>query len=211
MLYIYVECSITYYSVCMKQLFLLFCVFGLLQNVKSQTDDFCIRLSDAALAIINPNVRYDSGYTQIGYPNGDVPANRGVCTDVLIRAYRLLDIDLQKEVHEDMKANFNAYPSKKIWGLKSTDRNIDHRRVFNLQTFFTRKGKVLPISLEASDYQPGDIVTWDLGGGVAHIGIVVNRKTAEGTPLVVHNYGGGQVCEDILFGYKITGHYRYGK
>lgn len=195
----------------MKQFYLLIFVFSLVQNVWSQADDFYMRLSDAALSIINPNVRYDPNYTQISYPNGDVPADKGVCTDVLIRAYRLLGIDLQKEVHEDMKANFKVYPSRKIWGLRTTDRNIDHRRVPNLQTFFTRKGKVLPISHKAASYHPGDIVTWDLGGGVAHIGIVVNRKTAGGVPLVVHNYGGGQVCEDILFRYKITGHYQYKK
>lgn len=176
----------------------------------AQQKDFYARLSDAAISIIDPRIKYDPAYTRIAYPNGDVAADRGVCTDVLIRAYRKLGIDLQKEVHEDMKANFSLYPSRKTWGLKTTDRNIDHRRVLNLQTFFTRKGQSLPVSNKASDYRVGDLVTWDLGGGIAHIGIVVDRKTSNGRPLVVHNYGGGQVSEDILFRYKITGHYRYG-
>lgn len=176
-----------------------------------QVDNFYMRLSNASLSIINSKVRYDPSYTQISYPNGDVDKNKGVCTDVLIRAYRILGIDLQKEVHEDMKMNFNLYPSRKLWGLTTTDKNIDHRRVPNLQTYFTRKGEVLSISSKPTDYLPGDIVTWDLGRGVAHIGIVVHRKSPKRIPLVVHNYGGGQVCEDILFQYKITGHYRYKK
>ena len=193
----------------MKRLTLLFILLPLSTLSWAQQADFYQRLSEATLSIVDPRIKYDPAYTRISYPNGDVPADRGVCTDVLIRAYPKLGIDLQKEVHEDMKAHFNLYPSKKIWGLKSTDRNIDHRRVFNLQTFFTRRGQSLPISKKASDYLVGDIVTWDLGGGIAHIGIVVNKKTSHGRPMVVHNYGGGQVCEDILFRYQITGHYRY--
>lgn len=174
-------------------------------------DDFYKRLSNAAISIINPKIKYDSSYTRIAYPNGDVDEDKGVCTDVLIRAYRVLGIDLQKEVHEDMKANFSIYPSRRLWGLTAPDKNIDHRRVPNLQTFFTRKGEVLPISTKKEDYLPGDIVTWDLGRGVAHIGIVVPQKSFLGTPLIVHNYGGGQVCENILFKFRITGHYRYKK
>lgn len=171
--------------------------------------DFYAKLSDSALTIVNPGVEYDSRYTQIPYPNGDVAKDKGVCTDVVIRAYRGLGIDLQKEVHEDMAANFAKYP--KMWGLKTTDRNIDHRRVPNLQTFFTRKGTSLRVSQNATDYKPGDIVTWLLSGNLTHIGIVVDKKGANGRLKVVHNIGRGQVCEDVLFEYKITGHYRYKK
>lgn len=175
----------------------------------AQHNDFYATLSNAALALTSQRVVYDPSYFRISYPNGDVPADRGVCTDVVIRAYRKLGIDLQKEVHEDMRKNFSQYP--KNWGLASTDRNIDHRRVPNLMTFFTRHGKVLPISTDPVDYQPGDIVCWNLGGAVTHIGIVVHRKSADGKRhLIVHNIGGGQVLEDCLFSYKIIGHYRYG-
>ncbi len=194
-----------------RALLLIGFLFGIHFAFAQHGDDFHLRLSSAALSIINPKVKYDSSYTRIAYPNGDVAEDKGVCTDVLIRAYRILDIDLQKEVHEDIKANFNLYPSRKLWGLTAPDTNIDHRRVPNLQTFFTRKGEVLPISTKKGDYSPGDIVTWDLGRGVVHIGIVVHQKSFLGTPLVVHNYGRGQVCEDILFEFKITGHYRYKK
>jgi uncharacterized protein YijF (DUF1287 family) len=172
--------------------------------------DFYERLSDAALLITKDNVVYDATYYQIPYPNGDVPRDRGVCTDVVIRSYRKLGIDLQKEVHEDMAANFSKYP--KSWGLKTTDTNIDHRRVPNLQVFFSRKGEVKTISDEAQDYKPGDIVTWMLASNRPHIGIVVNRKSATGNRyLMVHNIGSGQVVQDCLFDYKITGHYRYKK
>jgi uncharacterized protein len=171
--------------------------------------DFYDQLSDAAIAITGNHVVYDPAYFKIKYPNGDVPKDRGVCTDVVIRAYRKLGIDLQNEVHEDMAANFSVYP--KSWGLKTTDTNIDHRRVPNLQVFFTRKGEVKVISEKASDYKPGDIVTWMLAGNRPHIGIVVNIKTTEGRYKVVHNVGAGQVIQDCLFDYKITGHYRYKK
>jgi uncharacterized protein YijF (DUF1287 family) len=171
-------------------------------------DEFYLRLSDAALNLTKDAVTYDPSYFRIPYPNGDVPKNKGVCTDVVIRAYRSLGIDLQKLVHKDMKANFSKYPKK--WGLKRTDTNIDHRRVLNLMVFFSRKGEVKPKSVNASDYHAGDIVCWDLGGGVTHIGLVVNRKI-KGTNrlLVVHNIGGGQVLSDCLFMFKIIGHYRY--
>ncbi|KGO88191.1 hypothetical protein Q765_03890 [Flavobacterium rivuli WB 3.3-2 = DSM 21788] len=169
--------------------------------------NFYEKLSDAALLITHDNVSYDSAYYQIPYPNGDVPKDRGVCTDVVIRSYRKLGIDLQKEVHEDMAANFASYP--KSWGLKTTDTNIDHRRVPNLQVFFTRKGKVKTVSDKSADYKPGDIVTWMLASNRPHIGIVVDKKGAEGRYKVVHNIGRGQVCEDVLFAYTITGHYRY--
>lgn len=171
--------------------------------------DFYQRLSDAAITLTKDKVEYDGTYRKIPYPNGDVPKGTGVCTDVVIRAYRKLDIDLQKEVHEDMAKNFSKYP--KSWGLKSTDTNIDHRRVPNLQTFFTRKGQSLAITDKATDYKPGDIVTWMLSGNLPHIGIVVNKKTMWGTYMVVHNVGRGQVLEDYLFEYPITGHYRYKK
>lgn len=176
-----------------------------------QESTFYKQLSDAAIGLTRDRVVYDPAYMKIPYPNGDVPANKGVCTDVVIRAYRKLGIDLQKEVHLDMKANFAKYPSLKKWGLKTTDRNIDHRRVPNLQMFFSRKGVVLPISDKAHDYTAGDLVTWDLGGGITHIGIVTDRKSADGIPLIVHNIGSGQVLQDMLFRFKITGHYRYQK
>ena len=154
---------------------------------------------------------YDGAYTSIPYPTGDVPKERGVCTDVVIRAYRKLGVDLQQLVHEDMKKNFSLYP--KQWGLKKTDTNIDHRRVPNLQTFFTRKGKSLPATDNGADYKPGDIVTWDLSypkRHLPHIGIVTDKKSQDGKRhLIVHNIGRGAEVEDTLFEYHITGHYRY--
>ena len=165
-------------------------------------------LSDAAISVINRNIVYDPAYFSIGYPNGDVPADRGVCTDVVVRAYRKLGIDFQEEVHNDMKANFESYPGN--WGLKSTDKNIDHRRVPNLMTFFSRKGSEKPISSNPADYVPGDLVCWDLGSGLTHIGIVVDRRSPDRQRfLIVHNVGRGQIAEDILFNFKIIGHYKY--
>jgi uncharacterized protein YijF (DUF1287 family) len=183
-------------------------IFGAVMDALSQTA-FHARLADSTLTLTHQSVVYDPTYFRIDYPNGDVPANRGVCTDVVIRAYRKVGIDLQRNVHEDMKANFSKYPKK--WGLKSTDRNIDHRRVPNLMTFFSRKGISLPVTTSAKDYIPGDVVCWNLGGAVTHIGIVVNRKSADGERyLIVHNIGSGQVLEDCLFNFTIIGHYRYG-
>jgi uncharacterized protein YijF (DUF1287 family) len=188
----------------MKKVFFLI-LFVSINFSFSQTE---INLSDCALELTKQNVTYDPSYFSIAYPNGDVPSDKGVCTDVIIRAYRKIGIDLQKEVHEDMKANFSAYPNR--WGLKTTDKNIDHRRVPNLMTFFKRKGATKPISNKAKDYLPGDIVCWDLGGGILHIGIVVDKKSADGKRnLIVHNIGNGQVLADCLFDYKIIGHYRY--
>jgi uncharacterized protein len=189
------------------------CISGVLALsctcVCAQTD-FYSRLSGAACELINKQVVYDPAYLQIGYPNGDVPSDRGVCTDVIVRAYRKLGIDLQKEVHEDMRDHFNLYP--KNWGLSKPDKNIDHRRVPNLMVFFTRFGEAKPLSNRASDYLPGDVVCWNLGGGTIHIGIVVNRRSSDGLrPLIVHNIGAGQVLEDCLFDYSIKGHYRYQK
>ncbi|MEW8507937.1 MAG: DUF1287 domain-containing protein [Candidatus Thiodiazotropha sp.] len=164
----------------------------------------------AALDRTKHSVRYDGSYVPLTYPGGDVPSNTGVCTDLLIRAYRALDIDLQQLVHEDMAANFDSYPSRRIWGLTRADSNIDHRRVPNLQRFFTRHGRSLPITRTGSAYKSGDIVTWILPGNLPHIGIVTDRFNPEtGVPLIVHNIGAGPKLEDMLFHYPITGHYRY--
>jgi uncharacterized protein len=168
-----------------------------------------VNLSTAAISLTKDKVSYDPAYFTIKYPNGDVPAGKGVCTDVVVRAYRKIGIDLQKKVHEDMLAHFNLYPKK--WGLSRTDSNIDHRRVPNLMTYFSRYGKVKTISKNPADYQPGDIICWNLGGAITHIGIVVNQRSADRKRfLIVHNIGGGQVLADCLFSYKIIGHYRYG-
>lgn len=155
-------------------------------------------------------VVYDSSYRQIDYPNGDVPSHYGVCSDVVIRSYRKLGIDLQKQLHEDIKKNFSQYPSQKIWGLRKPDTNIDHRRVPNLETFFARKGTVKPITVKGEDYLPGDIVSWRLDNGRPHIGIVTSIKASNSRYyLVMHNIGYGQVTEDVLFKWKIVGHYSY--
>ncbi len=187
-------------------------IFGfalVLSSVSAQTS-FYGRLADSTLTLTKQAVRYDPAYVQLDYPNGDVPANTGVCTDVVIRAYRKIGIDLQKEVHEDMRTNFDEYP--KNWGLSRPDKNIDHRRVPNLMTFFKRHGTVKPITANAEDYLPGDIVCWRLSGGMTHIGIVSGIKTWNGRRYkIVHNIGGGQVLEDCLFSFEIIGHYRYGK
>lgn len=170
--------------------------------------DFGTQLSNAAISLTQQSVIYDGAYCVIAYPGGDVAPNKGVCTDVVIRAYRKMGIDLQKLVHEDMNVNFALYP--KLWGLKHPDKNIDHRRVPNLMTFFERHGQTKSISNTGSDYLPGDIVCWNLGGNITHIGIVVQPLSADGKQhLVVHNIGAGQVMEDMLFQYKIIGHYRY--
>ena len=179
-----------------------------LLSLSSYSQSFTDKLSSAAIELTKQEVTYDPSYFSIPYPNGDVPGDKGVCTDVVIRAYRSLGIDLQKEVHEDMKSNFSIYPD--IWGLKSTDRNIDHRRVPNLMKFFGREGLVLPLSKNASDYKPGDIVCWNLGGAITHIGLVVDKKSADGKRhMIVHNIGAGQVLQDCLFDYRIIGHYQY--
>ena len=175
----------------------------------SSGSPFLDRLSDAAVERTSHEVRYDPTYFVIDYPGGDVPAEVGVCTDEVIRSYRALGVDLQQLVHEDMKANFALYPSK--WGLKKTDANIDHRRVPNLMVFFERQGAARPITDDARDYKPGDVVTWDLPGGLTHIGLVVAVPSeADANRLqIVHNIGAGPKMEDVLFSWKITGHYRY--
>ena len=169
---------------------------------------FTSRFVAAAVERASHVVRYVPDYVRIHYPNGDVPASTGVCADEIIRAYRGVGIDLQKDVHEDMAAHFSEYPRK--WGLKAPDTNIDHRRVPNLMVFFARKGEALPVTRNAKDYLPGDIVTWDLGGNVPHIGIVVDRHPSlNSTNLVLHNVGEGPKIEDVLFRWQITGHYTY--
>ena len=174
-------------------------------------NSFAEKLSNAAIQIIDKDVVYTPDYVKLKYPNGDVPAKTGVCTDVIIRAYRKLNIDLQKEVHEDMVANFTKYPNLKKWGLKTTDKNIDHRRVPNLEVFFGRKGKTLSITQNANDYKTGEIVTWMINDKLPHIGIITHLKSKDGKRnLIVHNVGNGQVLEDCLFSYTIVGHFQYG-
>jgi uncharacterized protein YijF (DUF1287 family) len=164
-------------------------------------------IANSALTLTKDNVQYDATYYSIPYPNGDVPSNKGVCTDVVIRTYRKVGIDLQKEIHEDMKANFNDYPSKRIWGLTHTDKNIDHRRVPNIERFLTREGMMVK---SADPYEPGDIVTWTLYGGQTHIGIVSNIKVPNTNRYkIIHNIGSGQVLEDCLYSYKIRYHFKY--
>ncbi|CAI8363136.1 MAG: Uncharacterised protein [Polaribacter sp. SA4-10] len=166
------------------------------------------KLSKAALMLTNDSVVYDPSYLPIDYPNGDVPKEIGVCTDVVIRTFRKIGIDLQKEVHEDMKQHFELYP--KLWGLKRPDTNIDHRRVRNLMTFFSRKGIVKAITKNPKDYVPGEVICWSLGGGITHTGMVVNKKSKDGKRfLIVHNIGSGQIIQDCLFDYKIIGHYQF--
>jgi uncharacterized protein YijF (DUF1287 family) len=167
-------------------------------------------LVSAALKRTEQTIRYDGAYVSIKYPNGDIPSNTGVCTDVIIRTYRALEIDLQQLVHEDIKEHFALYPSNKIWGLNKPDKNIDHRRVPNLQVFFERHGVKLAITVNPKDYQAGDLVTWLLPGNLPHIGIVINEKNAvTDNPMIVHNIGRGPEASDMLFKYKITGHYRF--
>ncbi|MGE8343145.1 MAG: DUF1287 domain-containing protein [Flavobacterium sp.] len=170
------------------------------------------KLSQAAISIIDPSIDYDPSYFKIDYPDGDVPKDKGVCTDVVIRSYRVLNIDLQKEVHEDMIENFSLYPNLQKWGMTKTDTNIDHRRVPNLEVFFERKGTKLPVTQNAKDYKTGELVTWMINDKLPHIGIITNKKSSDGKRnLIVHNVGGGQVLEDCLFEYKIVGHFKYEK
>jgi len=170
--------------------------------------DWAARLVEAAMERTEHRVRYDGSYRSIDYPLGDVPDNRGVCTDLVVRAYRVLGVDLQQEVHEDMVGAFSEYPN--IWGHTAPDPNIDHRRVPNLQVFFRRHGEELAVTDVPANYQPGDLVTWMLPGNLPHIGIVTNRRSPDAKrPLIVHNIGRGPKIEDTLFEYPITGHYRF--
>ncbi|MCE3604656.1 DUF1287 domain-containing protein [Massilia sp. P8910] len=165
------------------------------------------RLADAARAQVGATTRYDARYERIAFPGGDVPIERGVCTDVVIRAYRKVGADLQELVHADMKQAWDAYPH--LWQLKRPDPNIDHRRVPNLATYFKRHGKAMIPSRDGAAYQAGDIVTWMLPGNLAHIGIVSGQRGAAGVPLVIHNIGNGTQVEDRLFAWRLTGHYRW--
>jgi hypothetical protein len=172
--------------------------------------DTAAKLVDAAIERTRHHVTYDGSYRQLAYPMGDVPADRGVCTDVVIRAYRAgLGVDLQQRVHEDMKASFDSYP--RIWGLSRPDPNIDHRRVPNLETFLARHGETLPTTNDPADYRPGDLVTWRLTGtGLPHIGIVTDRHSPlTGHPVIAHNIGRGPALDDMLFDYPINGHFRF--
>lgn len=187
-------------------LFLLLCTTWHVSNATPQN------LIDAAIARTHKDVKYTSKYIPIAYPGGDIPDNLGVCSDLIIRAYRNgLNVDLQKLVHEDMLANFDVYPNH--WGLNKPDKNIDHRRVPNLQVFFSRYADVLPITKNILDYAPGDIVTWNLNaprGFVPHIGIVSDQTSEDGKRLlVIHNINHGPVIDDMIFMYDIIGHYRY--
>jgi uncharacterized protein len=169
---------------------------------------FAQALIEAAVAQASTPVTYDGSYRRIAYPGGDVPASIGVCTDLIVRAYRAVDVDLQVRVHEDMRTAFGSYPQ--LWSLSRADPNIDHRRVPNLQTYFRRRGAQLSIGRDAADYLPGDLVTWILPGNLPHIGLVTDQRSPDGDRwLVVHNIGRGPQIEDMLFGYPISGHYRY--
>lgn len=176
----------------------------------SDQDTKTTRFVQAAIAQTHEFVIYNPTYFKIDYPNGDIPKKFGVCTDVVIRSYRKLGIDLQQLVHEDIKQHFSLYPAKKTWNQTQPDTNIDHRRVPNLQLFFTRFGKKLPVTDKAENYLPGDMVTWMLDNKLPHIGIVVNKKSRDGQRyLIVHNIGAGPQMEDVLFAYPVSGHYRY--
>lgn len=184
-----------------------FLVFSLLLAVHAAFAQPGRCLVDAARQQIGVTKLYDSRYVVLAYPGGDVPLERGVCTDVIVRAYRQFGIDLQQLVHRDMRGHWSAYP--KLWQLGRPDPNIDHRRVPNLARFFARHGQTAPAGTDPNAYLPGDLVTWRLPAGVPHIGIVTDRRSSTGVPLVVHNIGAGAVEENILFAFAITGHYRY--
>ncbi len=178
-------------------------------RVFAEPQEWAMKLIAAAESQIGKTLWYDGAYAKLPYPNGDVPIERGVCTDVVIRAYRDgLNVDLQKLVHDDMSQNFAAYPAK--WGLKRPDSNIDHRRVPNLQVFFTRRKSSLPVSNDGAAYLPGDVVTMELPGKLTHIAVVTHRASDDGLrPLCVHNIGAGARLDDALFAFELTGHYRF--
>jgi uncharacterized protein YijF (DUF1287 family) len=162
------------------------------------------QIARAAASQVGVTVLYDPSYRRLGYPGGDVPLDRGVCADVVIRAFRAIGVDLQQAVHRDMRGHFGDYPQ--LWGLRKPDRNIDHRRVPNLMRFFERQGKRLS---SGSHYQPGDVVAWRLPNGLHHIGIVAQERSPDGHPLVIHNIGQGTRLEDVLFAFTELGHYRW--
>ena len=182
--------------------------FVLLAGPAPAQDDTLARVLAAAHAQVGVTRLYDGRYVRLAYPGGDVPADRGVCTDVVIRAYRAAGLDLQQAVHEDMRRTFAAYPT--LWGRSGPDRNIDHRRVPNLETWARRAGHSLPVVTDASAYRPGDLVSWRLPNGLPHIGVVSDRRVPDGSgrPLVVHNIGAGAQVEDVLFAWPPVGHFR---
>jgi uncharacterized protein YijF (DUF1287 family) len=177
---------------------------AILLSAQSSPSPAGARIAAAARDQVGVTTIYDPAYVQLAYPNGDLPMVRGVCADVVVRAFRRIGVDLQAELHHDMVRNFAAYPNK--WGLHRPDANIDHRRVPNLMTYFTRHGKSLPV---ASAYAAGDVVAWQLPGGLYHIGVVSNQRTPSGEPLVVHNIGEGARAEPVLHAFRILGHYRW--
>ncbi len=185
----------------------------LVQITDATSQRFTEELAREARLYSTQNIQYDGAYKSIAYPWGDVSSSKGVCADLVIRSYRKLGVDLQKRVHEDMRSNFSAYPSKHVWGLSKPDKNIDHRRVLNLEMFFARHGESLPTSNDPEDYLPGDIVAWnvmgDYGGSMPHIGIVTNARAENGEPLVAHHMGGTPSHDAALFAWPMTGHYRY--
>jgi uncharacterized protein YijF (DUF1287 family) len=185
------------------------CLLALATQVVRAQPTSALDVARAARAQVGVTRDYDPSYVRMAYPGGDVPRDRGVCSDVVVRAYRAANVDFQKLLHEDMRANFSAYPH--LWALRAADSNIDHRRVPNLQRFLQRKGKELPISDHPDDYMPGDIVSWRLPNGLAHIGIVSDQRvnSFEATPLVIHNVGRGAQEENVLFAWPQTGHYRW--
>lgn len=176
-------------------------------RLPQDNNTFAIKLAHAALDRTAQSVRYEPAYVKLTYPGGDVPADTGVCTDEVIRAYRALGHDLQKLVHEDMKAHFSAYP--KNWGLSKPDTNIDHRRVPNLQTFFKRRSASLPVTIDPKDYKPGDLITCTVPPHLPHIALVVPAPDGSERPWIVHNIGRGPKLEDRLFEFPLTGHYRW--
>ena len=186
-------------------LLLLFFTSG---NIYAQESDLIEKMMENCILQTKLTKYYDSSYVKLDYPMGDIDIERGVCTDVIIRAFRAVDIDLQKEIHEDMKANFSQYPNN--WGLKKPDSNIDHRRVANIATYMKRNKKELKIPQGEKVYKPGDIVTWKLPNNSDHIGLV-SDVLVEGTKRfnICHNIGNGTMLEDILFEFQITGHFRY--
>mgnify|MGYP001549236725 FL=1 len=179
----------------------------------AESQSFGVLLAQAALESVRPDIQYNGSYLALDYPWGDVPATQGVCSDVLVRAYRLLGVDLQMRLHEDMTAAFATYPAARVWGQSRPDRNIDHRRVLNLEVYFARKGLELPVSRDPASYQPGDIVSWMVpkfgGGTTPHIGIVSAEKAADGTPLVIHHLSGAPRHENVLFLWPVKKHFRY--
>jgi len=182
------------------------CLFALAASARA--DDALERLLAAAIAQVGVTTSYEQAYAALDYPGGDVPIAQGVCSDVVIRAMRAIGVDLQVEVHRDMRAHFSTYPA--LWGLRRPDPNIDHRRVPNLETWLARQDRSRPVSVDPADYLPGDFVTWRLDGGLAHIGIVADLRSADlQRPLIIHNIGAGARVEDVLFAWKVNGHYRW--